>query len=138
MLGLQLHVLYASNESDYDAAFAKVAELRLGALVIGADAFFSRSSAGLAALAMRHRVPAISPYRPFAVGGGLMSYGGSSSDAYRLAGIYVGRVLRGEKPIDMPVQQLRKVDFVVNLKAAKTLGLAVSLPLLGRADEVLE
>jgi putative ABC transport system substrate-binding protein len=137
-LGLQLHVLRANNESEFDAAFAKLAELRAGALVIGADAFFFRRSAQLAALAMRDGVPSISPYRPFAVAGGLMSYGGSGTDAYRLAGVYTGRVLKGEKPTDMPVQQLVKVDFVVNLKAAKALGLAVSLPLLGRADEVIE
>ena len=137
-LGLQLHVLRAGTESEVETAFSNLAELRAGAMVIGPDAFFFRRSAQLAALATRYAMPSISPYRPFAVAGGLMSYGGSSSDAYRLAGIYTGRVLKGEKPADMPVQQLVKVAFVVNLKAAKALGLAVSLPLLGRADEVIE
>jgi putative ABC transport system substrate-binding protein len=106
--------------------------------VIGADAFFSRESARLAALAIRFAVPTISPYRPFAVAGGLMSYGGNSTEAYRLAGLYAGRILKGAKPADMPVQQLVKVDFIMNMKAAKSLGIEVSLPLLGRADEVIE
>ncbi len=137
-LGLQLQVLHAGTESELDTAFASLAQQQAGAVVIGADAFFFRRSTQLAALAMRYAIPSISPYRPFAEAGGLMSYGGSSMDAYRLTGIYAGRILKGEKPADMPVQQLVKLEFVVNLKAAKALGLAVSLPLLGRADEVIE
>jgi putative ABC transport system substrate-binding protein len=137
-LGLQLHVLRAGTESEFDTAFASLAQLRVGAVVIGADAFFFRSSAQLAALAMRYAMPSISPYRSFADAGGLMSYGGSSTDAYRLTGVYAGRILKGEKPADMPVQQLVKVEFIVNLKAAKALALAIPLPLLGRADEVIE
>ena len=137
-LGLQLQVLRAGTENELDTAFANLAPLRVGAVTIGADAFFFRHSAQLAALATRYAMPSISPYRPFAEAGGLMSYGGSSTDAYRLTGIYAGRILKGEKPADMPVQQLVKVEFVVNLKAAKTLGLAIPLPLLGRADEVIE
>jgi putative ABC transport system substrate-binding protein len=137
-LGLQLQILRAGTETEIDAAFSSLAELRAGAVVIGPDAFFFRRSAQLAALATRYGMPSISPYRQFADAGGLMSYGGSSTDAYRLTGIYAGRILKGEKPANMPVQQLMKVEFVVNLKTAKALGVAVSLPLLGRADEVIE
>ena len=125
ILGMQLHVLRAGTESALDMAFASLAQLRVGSVVIGADAFFFRSSAQLAALAMRHAIPSISPYRPFADAGGLMSYGGGSTDAYRLTGAYAGRILKGEKPADMPVQQLVKVEFIVNLKAAKALALAI-------------
>jgi putative ABC transport system substrate-binding protein len=137
-LGLQLQLLRAGTEGELGTAFENLARLRVGAVVIGADAFLGRQSTQLAALAMRYAMPSISPYRAFAAAGGLMSYGGSSPDGYRLAGRYAGRILKGEKPADIPVQQLVKVDFVVNLKTAKTLGLAIPLPLLGRADEVIE
>ena len=107
-------------------------------MVIGADPLFNAQSKQLGALTVRHRMPAIYQFRDFTDAGGLVSYGGSLSDAYRVAGGYTGRVLKGEKPADLPVQQATKVEMILNLKTAKTLGLTVSLPLLGRADEVLE
>jgi putative ABC transport system substrate-binding protein len=137
-LGLQLHVLHASSERDFDAAFASLVQLRAGALIIGADAFFVSQSEQLGALALRHRVPAISFYRDFVPAGGLMSYGGDPADGFRLMGVYSGRILKGEKPADLPVQQETKFALTINLKTAKALGLTVPLPLLGRADEVIE
>jgi putative ABC transport system substrate-binding protein len=137
-LGLQLHVLHASTERDFDTAFATLVQLRAGALIIGADAFLINQSEQLGALALRHGVPAISFYREFVAAGGLMSYGGDLADVYRLMGVYTGRVLKGEKPADLPVQQETKFALIINLKTAKALGLTVPLPLLGRADEVIE
>jgi putative ABC transport system substrate-binding protein len=137
-LRLQLHILHASNERDFDAAFATLLQLRADALVIGTDTFFSIQSEQLAALTIRHAVPAISPYREFAAAGGLMSYGGSVTDSYRQVGVYIGRILKGEKPADLPVQQTTNVELIINLKAAKTLRLGVPLSLLGRADEMIE
>ena len=137
-LGLQLHVLHASTERDFDAAFATLAQLRAGAVIIGADAFFINQSEQLGALALRHAVPAISFYREFVAAGGMMSYGGDLTDAFRLMGVYASRILKGDKPGELPVQQVTKVELIINLKAAKTLGLTVPLPLLGRADEVIE
>jgi putative ABC transport system substrate-binding protein len=136
--GLQLNVLHASTERDFDAVFASLIQLRAGALVIGNDAFFLSRSEQLAALTARHAVPTIFAYREFAVAGGLMSYGGSLTDAYRLTGVYTGRILKGEKPVDLPVQQSTKVELFINLKTAKTLGLTFPITLLGRADEVIE
>jgi putative ABC transport system substrate-binding protein len=137
-LGLELHVLDASSERDFDGVFAKLIELRAGGLVIGAEALFTSHSEQLAALAVHHRVPTIYKGREFAAAGGLMSYGSDIRDSYRLAGIYTGRVLKGEKPADLPVQQATKVELFINLKTAKALGITVPLPLSGRADEVIE
>jgi putative tryptophan/tyrosine transport system substrate-binding protein len=138
-LGLQLHVLNASNESEFDAVFAKLGQLQASGLVISAGtAFFVSRSGQLAALAAQHAVPAISAGRAFVMAGGLISYGGDIVDAYRLTGGYVGRILKGEKPADLPVQQATKIDLLINLKAAKALGITVPLTLLGRADEVVE
>jgi putative ABC transport system substrate-binding protein len=137
-LGLELHILHASGERDFDTVFASLRQLRAGALVIGTDGFFFSQSRRLAALSVRHAVPAIFQYRDFAAAGGLTSYGGSLSDIYRFVGVYTGRILKGEKPADLPVQQITKVELIINLKTAKALGLAVPLPLIGRADEVIE
>ena len=137
-LGLELHVLNASTDRDFDEVFAKLIELRVGGLVIGADPFFTSRSEQLAALAVHHAVPAVYSNREFAVAGGLMGYGGSLTDSYRTAGYYTGRVLRGEKPAELPVQQGTRVEMYINLKSAKALGLNVPNTLIGRADEVIE
>jgi len=137
-LGLELHVLNASSEHDLDAVLAKLIELRAGGLVIGGDAFFSSHSNQLAALAIQHAVPAVYQHRDFAAAGGLMSYRSSITDTHRLAAIYAGRILKGDKPADLPVQQSTKVELFLNLKTAKALGITVPLSLLGRADEVIE
>jgi ABC-type uncharacterized transport system substrate-binding protein len=137
-LGLELHVLDASSESDFDGVFAKLIELRAGGLVIGAEALFTSHSEQLAALAVHHGVPTIYKGREFAAAGGLMSYGSDIRDSYRLAGIYTGRVLKGEKPADLPVQQATKIELFINFKTAKALSITVPLPLSGRADEIFE
>ena len=137
-LGLQLQILHASSDRDFDTVFAKLNELRAGGLVIGADAFFNTRSAQLAALALRHAMPAAYQYREFTAASGLMSYAGSITDSYRQAGIYTGRILKGEKPADLPVQRSTKLELFLNLTTAKALGLTVPLPLIGRADEVIE
>ena len=137
-LGLQLHILNASTDRDLDVVFAKLIQLRAGGLVISPDPFFNSRSEQLAALAVRHAVPAIFQYREFAVAGGLLSYGSDPSDSYRLAGNYTGRVLKGDKPADLPVQEATKVELYINLKSAKALGITFPLTLLGRADEVIE
>jgi putative tryptophan/tyrosine transport system substrate-binding protein len=137
-LGLQLNVVHASVEPDLDKVFATLEQLRAGALVIGTDTFFDGQSERLAALAVRHAMPTIYQTREFAAAGGLMSYGGSLPDAYRKAGVYVGRVLKGEKPADMPVMQSTKVELIINLKTAKALGIEVPASLLATADEVIE
>ncbi len=137
-LGLQLDVLHASTAAEVDEAFSTFRQKQSGALVIGTDAFFNSSAEQLAALSLRHLVPAIYEFRQFAAAGGLMSYGGSIMESYRLAGVYTGRILKGDKPAELPVQQSTKVELIINLKTAKTLGLTISPALLARADEVIE
>jgi putative ABC transport system substrate-binding protein len=137
-LGVKLHVLRASTEPEIDTAFAALVQQRAGGLVIGGDSFFNSRSERLAALALHHRLPSIYQSRVFAAAGGLMTYGGNAEDVYRLMGVYVGRILKGEKPADLPVPQTTKVEMIVNLKTAKALGIAMPMSLLGRADEVIE
>ena len=137
-IGLQIHVMNASTEAEIDAAFATLPELRIEGLLVGTGEFFRRQSERLAVLAARHKVPAIYQYREFATAGGLISYGTSLPDAYRLAGVYTGRVLKGEKPADLPVIRPTKFALVINLKTAKTLGLTVPPGVLAIADEVIE
>jgi putative tryptophan/tyrosine transport system substrate-binding protein len=135
---LQLEILHASNDSDLDAIFSKVSSLGAAGLVISGDPFFHSKREYIAALSLRYRVPVIFQLREFAVAGGLMSYGDSYSENIRVVGIYVGRILKGEKPSDLPVEQTTKVELIINLKTAKTLGLEVPQTLLGRADELIE
>ena len=137
-LGLDVHILSAGSERDFDTVFAKLGQLRVTALMISADPLFTSHSAQLAALAVRHAIPTIYARREFAAAGGLLSYGSDIADSYHLAGVYTGRVLNGEKPADLPVQQATKVELIINLKAAKALGVNVPLTILGRADEVIE
>jgi ABC-type uncharacterized transport system substrate-binding protein len=137
-LGLQIQILRASTERDLDTTFGALAELRAGGLLVGADPFLYSRRDYIVALATRHAVPAIYEQREFAVAGGLMSYGTNIIDAYRQVGIYTGRVLKGEKPADLPVMQSTRFEFVINLKTAKSLGLDVPATVLARADEVIE
>jgi putative ABC transport system substrate-binding protein len=137
-LGLQAHVLRASTPNEIDAAFGAIDELRAGGLVVTGDPLFTSRRNQIVTLAARHAVPAIYIWREFAADGGLMSYGPDLADSNRLAGIYTGKILNGAKPADLPVQQVVKVELVINLKTAKALGLTVPLTLLGRADEVIE
>jgi putative ABC transport system substrate-binding protein len=136
--GLQLHFLNASTESDFDTVFETLRQLKADGLVVVSDAFFNARSKQLAALTIRHAIPAISQNREFTIAGGLMSYTGSVPDSYRQAGVYTGRILKGEKPADLPVVQGTKFEFVINLKSAKALGLSVPLGLLNAADDVIE
>jgi putative tryptophan/tyrosine transport system substrate-binding protein len=135
---LRLHILHASTEQDLDAVFPAIVQSWAGALVIGVDTFFNSQSARLAALALKHAVPAMYQYREFVAAGGLVSYGGSITDAYRVAGIYTGRILKGEKPAELPVQQSTKAELFINLATARKLGIDVPSTLLVRADEVIE
>jgi len=137
-LGLQLHVLHASTERDFDSVFETLLQLRAGALVVASDTFFATHAEQLAALAVRHAVPAIHQSRDFTTAGGLMSYAGSFLESHRQAGVYTGRILKGATPADLPVQQVTKVELFINLKAAKTLGVTFPLSLVGRADAVIE
>ena len=137
-VGLQLHVLHASSEREIEAAFLMLVKLRAGGLVIMPDPLFLARSEQLAALTVRHAVPSVHLYREFAAAGGLMSYGSDEGEYYRLVGIYIGRILKGENPSDLPVQQATKVELIINLKTARALGLIVPLPLSGRADELIE
>jgi putative tryptophan/tyrosine transport system substrate-binding protein len=137
-LGLQLHLVNASTDRDFEAAFATIAEFRAGGLIISSDSFFFAHVERLAALVTHYKVPAIFGYREFPTAGGLMSYGADLVDPHRTIGGYVGRILKGEKPADLPVQQSTKVQLIVNLKTAKALGLTIPPSLLLRADEVIE
>src|ERR1700722_13803699 len=137
-LGLQLHVLRASSKADFETVFATLVQMRVAALVIGVDLFLVSQSEQLASLTVRHHIPALFVAQEFTEAGGLMSYAGSISDGFRLVGTYTGRVLKGEKPANLPVLQATKVELIINLKTAKALGLTVPLSLLGRADEVIE
>jgi putative ABC transport system substrate-binding protein len=137
-LGLRLRVTEASTDRDIDSAFATLVQLRADALVISPDTFFNTRTERLAMLALRYEVPAIYQYRPFAAAGGLIAYGSDETEYYRLVGLYAGRILKGEKPADLPVQQSTKVELIINLKTAKALGINVPLALSGRADELIE
>jgi putative ABC transport system substrate-binding protein len=137
-LGLQFHALNASTDAEIDAAFAALTELRTDAVVIVTDAFFTDRRERIAALALRHRIPSIHPFREYAAAGGLMSYGASLTHAYQLAGGYVGKILKGAQPGELPIMQSSKFELVINLKTAQTLGLDVPASLYWRADELIE
>ena len=137
-LGLQLHFLNASTERDIESAFEKLTQLEVGGLIIAADIFFNSRTEQFAALTLKHGVPAVHSVRDFAAAGGLVSYGGNIRDSHRQAGVYTARILKGEKPANLPVQQVTKVELTINLKTAKALGITVPNTLIGRADEVIE
>jgi putative ABC transport system substrate-binding protein len=137
-LGLQIRLLHARTEREIETVFASLPQMQLGGLVIGANAFFFSRRNQVVELAARYSVPTVYPWREAVVAGGLMSYGANVTDAYRIAGRYVGRILNGEKPADLPVQQSTNTELVINLKTAKSLGVAFPIVLLGRADEVIE
>jgi ABC-type uncharacterized transport system substrate-binding protein len=137
-LGRKLVVVGASTESDFNLVFKNLQQQAITALLIASDSFLDNRVQQIAELAARHAVIVVSPRREFAEAGGLMSYGTNVPDAFRLAGVYAARIIKGAKPVDLPVQQSTKVELILNLKTAKALGLTVPLPLLGRADEVIE
>jgi putative ABC transport system substrate-binding protein len=136
--GQQIHILYASTERELDTAFAALSQIRVGALVVSGDAFFNSRRDQIVALAARYAIPAIYEGREYAVAGGLMSYGTSLTEGYHQVGVYTARILKGAKPADLPVFQLTKFQFVLNLKTAKALGVKISDNLLSLADEVIE
>jgi putative tryptophan/tyrosine transport system substrate-binding protein len=136
--GLQLHVLNANSERDFDTVFETLIQLHVGALAIAPDNLFTAHYEQIAALTIRHALPAVYEFREFVAAGGLMSYGSSDTEYYRLIGTYTGRILKGDKPADLPVQQSAKLELMINLKTAKALGITVPLTVLGRADEVIE
>ena len=137
-MGLTLHVLHASSEQEIDTAFMTLVQLRAGALVIGADAYFNSRSEQLAVLTLRYAIPAIYQFREFVLSGGLASFGPTVADTSRPLGVYTGRILKGEKPGDLPVQQATKLQLIINMKTANALGITVPLSLVGRADEMIE
>jgi len=137
-MGMRLHILQASTDADLESAFASLPQLHVDALLVSPDVFFNTRSEQLAALSLHHKTPSIYQYRRFAAAGGLVSYGSDETESYRLIGLYAGRILKGDKPGDLPVQQATKVELIINLKTAKTLGITVPLALLGRADEIIE
>jgi putative tryptophan/tyrosine transport system substrate-binding protein len=137
-LGLQIRVLHANTEREIEKVFASLPQVQAGGLVIGANAFFFSRRDQLVGLATRYSIPTVYPWREAVVAGGLMSDGANVTDAYRLAGNYTGRILKGEKPADLPVQQSTNTELVINLKTAKSLGLTFPITLLGRANEVVE
>jgi putative ABC transport system substrate-binding protein len=136
--GLQLHVLHASSEGDFDTVFENLSQLHADALVIAPDNFFTAQSEQLAALTVRHALPAVYDFRRFVAAGGLMSYGSSETEYYRLIGTYTGRILKGEKPADLPVVQSARFELIINLKTAKALGIEVPPTLSAEADEIIE
>ncbi len=137
-IGVQIHVLQASSEDDFKDVFSKILQLRVGGLLLGTDALFTGHKEQFIDFSFRNSLPTISPYREYARAGGLMSYGGDIVNSWHLAGVYTGRVLKGEKPAALPVQQATKVELILNLKTAKRLGITVPETLLARADEVIE
>jgi putative ABC transport system substrate-binding protein len=138
VLGLELHVLHASTDRDLEAAFEKAKQLGAGGMIIGGESFFNSRAKELGALSVRYAVPTVYQFRGFASAGGLVSYGTSLTEAYRSVGVYTGRVLKGEKPRDLPVQLATKIEMIINLKTANALGLSVPPSLLATADEVIE
>ena len=138
ILGLQLIIAYARTDSDLETAFATFSQQHVGAILVSDNTLYNRRTEQLAALATRHALPTIFPLREFALAGGLMSYGTSLVYAYHQAGIYTGRILKGEKPAELPVQQITKIEMVINLKTAKALGLTIPETLLATADEVIQ
>ena len=137
-LGLELRILNASTVGEIDTAFATLAQVRTGALLISNETFFNYRREQIVALAARHAVPTMYSQSQWATGGGLISYGFNIAETYRQIGIYVSRILKGEKPADLPVQQVTKIELVINFRAAKALGVTFPLTLVARADEVIE
>jgi putative ABC transport system substrate-binding protein len=138
LLGLQLHILHVSTEHDFDDAFESLVRLKAGALVVGTDTLFIARREQLIALTHRHAVPTIFPFPEFVAAGGLMAYSASVTETYRQVGNYTGRILKGDKPADLPVQQATRIELIINIKTAKALGLTIPLPLIGRTDEWIE